>query len=461
MLNKITAFVERHHLLSHDAGKYIVALSGGADSVALLLVLNQLGYDVEAAHCNFRLRGEESDRDEQFVRSLCERLQVQLHLIHFDTKTYADIHQVSIEMAARELRYRYFEQLRQDIGAEDVCVAHHQDDAVETLLMNLIRGTGIHGLTGIRPRNGHIVRPLLCVTRAEIVRFLDSLHQPYVTDSTNLVPDVVRNKIRLEVLPLLQQINPAATENIARTARWMSEAEKVYNDAFNISLFTSPSSLFTPHSSLFTPPSSLFTSPSSLFTSPISTLLTKPSPECFLFELLTPHGFTSSQVEQVFDALKGPSGRVFHSPTHELLIDRDQLIIEERREPFAPMRIPESGLYRLPDGRQFRAETSDEVAVSRDPHCATLDASKVRFPLTLRTVQTGDRFQPYGMKGTRLVSDYLTDRKRTLFEKRRQLVVTDAQGEILWLVGERVAHCYAVTDATRSILRLSFASTAQ
>lgn len=440
MLNKITAFVERHHLLSHDAGKYIVALSGGADSVALLLVLKQLGYDVEAAHCNFRLRGEESDRDEQFVRSLCERLQVQLHLIHFDTKTYADVHQVSIEMAARELRYRYFEQLRQDIGAQDVCVAHHQDDAVETLLMNLIRGTGIHGLTGIRPRNGHIVRPLLCVTRAEIVRFLDSLHQPYVTDSTNLVPDVVRNKIRLEVLPLLQQINPAATENIARTARWMAEAEKVYNDAFNISLFTSHSSLFT---------------------SPISTLLTKPSPECFLFELLTPHGFTSSQVEQVFDALKGPSGRVFQSPTHELLIDRDQLIIEERHEPFAPMRIPESGLYRLPDGRQFRAETSDEVAVSRDPHCATLDASKVRFPLTLRTVQTGDRFQPYGMKGTRLVSDYLTDRKRTLFEKRRQLVVTDAQGEILWLVGERVAHCYAVTDATRSILRLSFASTAQ
>ena len=433
MLNKITAFIERHHLLSHDAGKYLVALSGGADSVALLLVLKQLGYDVEAAHCNFRLRGEESDRDEQFVRSLCEQLQVKLHLIHFDTKTYADIHQVSIEMAARELRYRYFEQLRQDIGAQDVCVAHHQDDAVETLLMNLIRGTGIHGLTGIRPRNGHIVRPLLCVTRAEIVRFLDSLHQPYVTDSTNLVPDVVRNKIRLEVLPLLQQINPAATENIARTARWMAETEKVYNDA--ITLHPSP---FTLHQ-----------------------ILSQPSPECFLFELLTPHGFTSSQVEQVFDALKGPSGRVFQSPTHELLIDRDQLIIEERHESFAPMRIPESGLYRLPDGRQFRAETSDEVAVSRDPHCATLDASKVRFPLTLRTVQTGDRFQPYGMKGTRLVSDYLTDRKRTLFEKRRQLVVTDAQGEILWLVGERVAHCYAVTDATRSILRLSFASTAQ
>ena len=219
MLNKISAFIEQHQLLRHDDAKYIVALSGGADSVALLLVMHQLGYRVEAAHCNFRLRGQESDRDEQFVAELCNKKQTPLHIIHFDTVAYAKLHQVSIEMAARELRYRYFEQLRQDIGADDVCVAHHQDDAVETLLMNLLRGTGIHGLTGIRPRNGHIVRPMLCVTRAEIVGYLDSAHQPYVTDSTNLVPDVVRNKIRLNVIPQLLALNPSASQNIARTAR--------------------------------------------------------------------------------------------------------------------------------------------------------------------------------------------------------------------------------------------------
>ena len=436
MEDSVRRFIDKERLLSADA-MHLVALSGGADSVALLLVLKRLGYSVEAVHCNFHLRGAESDRDEQFVRSLCEKEQIKLHLSHFDTKTYASLHQVSIEMAARALRYRYFEQLRQDVGAGEVCVAHHQDDAVETLLMNLVRGTGIHGLTGIRPRNGHVVRPLLGVSRSDIIGYLDALGQSYVVDSTNLVADVVRNKIRLEVLPLLKTINPAASESIARTARRMAEAEKVYDDALR-----HPLSTFSPSSS-------------SALRVPLSALLSQPSPACLLFELLTPRGFRPSQIEQVQDALQGPSGRVFQSPTHQLVIDRDQLIVEECQEPFAPFRIPESGLYGLPDGRQFRVEQSDEVVVSREAGCATLDAGKVSFPLTLRPVQTGDRFQPFGMKGSRLVSDYLTDRKRTLFEKRRQLVVCDAQGRIVWLVNERVDQRCAIDETTKTILRFS------
>lgn len=432
MLNKITAFIERHQLLRHDGGKYIVALSGGADSVALLLVLKQLGYDVEAAHCNFRLRGEESDRDEQFVKALCLQNKVPLHLIHFDTKAYAELHQVSIEMAARELRYRYFEQLRQDIGAEDVCVAHHQDDAVETLLMNLIRGTGIHGLTGIRPRNGHIVRPLLGINRVEIVSFLDNLHQPYVTDSSNLVPDVVRNKIRLEVLPLLQTINPAASENIAKTAQRMAEAEKVFNASVASFLASVTSTIDT------------------------ADLLKQPSPEYLLYELLTPLGFTPSQVEQTFEALTGPSGRTFQSLTHEVVIDRGRLVVEKRQEPLPTLRIPEPGTYRYHDDRKFRITLSDDVVVSRNPECATLDADKVDFPLNVRPVQAGDRFHPFGMKGTRLVSDYLTDLKQTLFEKRRQLVVCDANGSIVWLVGRRTDQRVAVSAATRQVLVIEF-----
>ena len=174
--NKVKAFIDSD--CSIDASSpVLVALSGGADSVALLRVLLELGYDCRAAHCNFHLRGDESDRDEQFVKNLCQQNDVQLHLIHFDTAEYASLHQVSIEMAARELRYRYFNQLRQDVGAETVCVAHHRDDAVETFLMNLLRGAGIHGLTGIRPRNGHIVRPLLCISRQDILQYLDSIGQ--------------------------------------------------------------------------------------------------------------------------------------------------------------------------------------------------------------------------------------------------------------------------------------------
>lgn len=419
--------------MSADA-LHLVALSGGADSVALLLVSKRLGYRLEAVHCNFHLRGKESDRDESFVCELCKKEDIKLHLIHFDTDTYASAHQVSIEMAARELRYRYFEQLRQDIRADEVCVAHHQDDAVETLLMNLVRGTGIHGLTGIRPRNGHVVRPLLCVNRMEIEAYLHAIGQPFVTDSTNLVPDVVRNKLRLQVLPLLRDINPAASLNIAKTARHMADVETLYN-------------LTVQHMA------DEVTSDGSV---DVEALLQLPAPESVLYELLMPKGFTSAQVEQIFGCLIGQSGRGFSSATHEAVIDRGRLIIEKRNEAMPTMKIPETGTYQYTENLKFRFRETAEVSVSKQADCATLDAEKVRFPLTVRPVQQGDRFQPFGMEGSRLVSDYLTDRKYSLFEKRRQLVVADANGTIVWLVGERVDQRFAVNAATQRVLEIQF-----
>ena len=435
MWNKVAAFIKRWHLLDADK-KHLVALSGGADSVALLLILRGLGYKVEAVHCNFHLRGDESDRDERFVRSLCEKENVALHLAHFDTKTYAKLHHVSIEMAARELRYRYFEQLRLDIGACEVCVAHHQDDAVETLLINLIRGTGIHGLTGIRPRNGHIVRPLLNVSRAEIIAYLDAAGQSYVTDSSNLIPDVVRNKLRLQVLPLLREINPAASVNMARTAHRMAEVERL----FDMSVQAALSEHFKDG------------------TIAIEDILHHPSPECLLHELLSNYAFTPAQVEQVFANLSAPSGRIFQSPTHEVAIDRGRLIVDERRHPMPVLHIPETGTYHYTDSQKFRFEVSDLVQISKSPDCATLDADKVRFPLTIRSAQPGDRFQPFGMKGSRLVSDYLTDRKRSVFEKRRQLVVTDADDHIIWIVGERTDQRFCIESTTQSILYIKIIS---
>ena len=429
--DSVRLFIARERLLAPDA-LHLVALSGGADSVALLLILKRLGYRVEAAHCNFHLRGAESDRDETFVKNLCEAEQIPLHLIHFDTKAYADLHRVSIEMAARDLRYRYFEQLRQDIGADEVCVAHHQDDAVETLLMNLVRGTGIHGLTGIRPRNGHIVRPLLCVSRSDILSFLDAVGQPYVTDSSNLVPDVVRNKLRLNIIPALRELNPAVSENIVRTATLIGEVEKVYNHAVREALAT----LVVDNAI------------------DIQVLLREPSPESLLYEWLMPKGFSSSQVEQIYGCLSGDSGRTFQSSTHELIIDRSRLIVEQCKAELPVLRIPETGTYQYAEAMKFRFQLSDSVTISRVPDTATLDAAKLSFPLTIRPVQTGDRFQPFGMQGSRLVSDYLTDRKRTLFEKRRQLVVTTPDGTILWLVGERTDQRFAVDATTRQVLTI-------
>ena len=442
MWNKVFDFVRKHQLLSRG-GLHVVALSGGADSVALLLILRQLGYRIEAAHCNFHLRGEESNRDEAFVKSLCERLGIPIHLIHFDTREYAVLHQVSIEMAARDLRYGYFRQLCQDIGAETVCVAHHRDDAVETFLMNLLRGSGIHGLTGIRPRNGQIVRPLLCLSRQDIEDYLHSIGQDYVTDSTNLEDDVLRNKIRLRVLPLLKDINPQAKENIDRTANYLLEAEKI----FNISIVRQLEGTVVADAS------------SQMQTVAVSNLLQLPSPETFLHEWLAPYGFNSLQTTQISAHLIGLSGKEFLSSTHVLVTDRDRLVLEPIREAMKPLKMPETGVYAYADNMRIKLEISDSVSISKSDNSITLDAAKVKFPLTVRPVQTGDSFCPFGMEGHKLVSDFMTDRKMTLLEKRRQLVVTDCGGEIVWLVGLRTDNRYKVEKQTSSILRITVAKT--
>ena len=225
---RVTKYIEKEHLFSPD-DKILIALSGGADSVALLYILHTAGYHCEAAHCNFHLRGKESDRDELFVRQLCERMEIHLHTIDFNTTQYATEKHISIEMAARELRYQWFEKIRKECQADVVAVAHHQDDSIETILLNLIRGTGITGLLGIRPRNGAIVRPLLCINREEIIRYLQNIGQDYVTDSTNLEDEYTRNKIRLNLLPLMQEINPSVKNTLIDTSNYLNDVATIYN----------------------------------------------------------------------------------------------------------------------------------------------------------------------------------------------------------------------------------------
>lgn len=439
MIQKVSEFIAKHQLLSHD-DLHLVALSGGADSVALLRILQQLDYRIEAAHCNFHLRGAESDRDEAFVVSLCKKWGVPIHIIHFDTREYANIHQVSIEMAARDLRYGYFRQLSQDIGATTVCVAHHRDDAVETVLMNLLRGSGIHGLTGIRPKNGLIVRPLLGVCREEIEQYLHSIGQDYVTDSSNLVDDVLRNKIRLQVLPLLNEINPKASENISRTAQYLCEAEKIVDDAIakqTKELIQGTSEAFPQNVS-------------------IPQLLKQPSPEVFLHEWLSRYHYNAQQIEQILSHLQGGSGRTFDASDYTLVIDRETLILSPYQEPMKPMKIPEEGLYRFDENISFRILRTKDLTISKANDCVTLDEDSVRFPLTIRPVQTGDRFCPFGMEGHQLVSDFMTNQKRSILDKRQQLVVTDCEGQIIWLVGLRSDHRFRVTEKTSEIISLTY-----
>ncbi len=338
-LKKISDYITSHKLLNMEE-KHLVALSGGADSVCLTLTLKQLGYDIEAAHCNFHLRGEESERDERFCINFCEKNGIKFHIAHYDTISFAKMHKISIEMAARELRYSYFKQLKDDIGAATVCVAHHQNDTVETVLINLIRGTGIQGLTGIHAKNGQIVRPLLCVSRNDIEKELKTVGQDFVIDSTNLEDDVVRNKIRLDIIPLMQKINPSVNESIAKTAERVSEVARAFNSVIEDEA-----------------KQVMNTGENNSISISIDALKTSVSPENLLYHIFKGYGFTPSQIEQIHIAIDSEPGRVFLSPSHQILIDREKIIVEPLSK-FVPksISIPEEGLYIYNEKMKFRVE---------------------------------------------------------------------------------------------------------
>lgn len=421
MWSKVLQYIEKYKLLN-ASDLYIVALSGGADSVALLLLLKDAGFNVHAAHCNFHLRGTESDGDELFCERLCSAENIPFHRAHFDTREYAELHKVSIEMAARELRYRWFEQLREDVGAAGICVAHHRDDSVETIILNMVRGTGVRGLTGIRPRNGHILRPLLCVSRAEIERYLAERGQEYVTDSTNLEDEATRNKVRHHVIPELRQLNVKAIENMQRMAERMQAVEMLLDDCKTRCVRVDSERISIRKCDVLN--------------------------DYLLYELLADYGFNAFQASQIYSSMSaGSVGSVFSSASYDLLVDRDCLLIEPLLKPLKPLVIPETGTYVLDEKHKIRVE-SGGFPVSKEPFVATLDASKVCFPLTVRRVEEGDWMVPFGMKGRKLLSDLMTDLKMSIFDKRKQLVVTDNQGVIVWAVGLRVSQLLAVSVST-------------
>ena len=437
-------FITNHNLLCPNS-QVLVALSGGADSVCLLLMLRELGYQVEAAHCNFHLRSEESQRDEDFVRALCQRLNVTLHVQDFDTEAFARKHHISIEMAARQQRYDWFNQLLQEHNLDVICTGHHRDDNVETLLLNLVRGTGLKGLCGMQPRQGKVVRPLLCLSKADILDYLDQKGEAYVTDSSNLHDDYARNKIRLDILPLLRQINPAADENILTCIENLNEAEKMYRycvDEFCSAALDGPSEL------------------------DIATILRAPSPLSVLHELLSPFGFNRSQIKDIFSSIH-TTGKYFSSPTHRLAVNRDQLLIENNGQRSMVnvqcsmvngQRSMVNGQWSMVNVQCSIEPYTPDFTFEKSADIAYYDADILEGKhLSVRPVHTGDRFSPFGMKGTKLVSDLLTDLKLSIFEKEQQQVLC-ADDEIIWVIGRRSSEKYKVTAATQKVLRVCSAS---
>jgi tRNA(Ile)-lysidine synthase len=419
----IQKFIEEKSLFTLK-DKVLVTLSGGADSVALLRVLLSLGYKCECAHCNFHLRGEESDRDEAFVKSLCEQLSVKLHIKHFETEAYAKTNHLSIEMAARELRYGWFHQLKEERNIAAIAVAHHRDDSVETFLLNLIRGTGIDGLKGILPKNGHVVRPLLQVSRESIIGYLKTIQQEYVTDSTNLEDVYTRNKIRLNILPLMKEINPSVMESVQETSRRLADIAIIYHQN-RVSVLKE----------------SVVQESDNLYRIPIKKILQDVAPASFLYELLSPYGFNVSQIKDVHHCLvHSQSGKRFLSKEWEVIRDREELMIHRKA---SQLDVPELLIEEVKDMASFK--------LPRDKHIACLDADKVIRPLTIRKWKSGDKFIPLGMKGKKNVSDYLTDRKFSVYQKDNQYVVCSGE-TIVWLVDERIDNRFRVTDETERIL---------
>lgn len=418
---KVNRYITDKNLFK-PADKVLVALSGGADSVALLRVLLALGQPCEAAHCNFHLRGEESDRDENFVHTLCQKMGVPLEIIHFDTVSYATEHHVSIEMAARELRYTWFEEVRQQKGCRVIAVAHHRNDSAETVLLNLIRGTGIRGLKGITPVNGVVVRPLLGVDREEIHRYLTDLGQDYVTDSTNLQDEYLRNRIRLHIIPEFQKINPSFLNSLLETADRLAQVEALYCQGVHEAL---KRVLLDEHRM------------------DIEVLQKEVAPKAILYEWLHPFGFNASQLENIFRGLSGESGRWYEAHHWRLLRDRNRLILSPIGAIGATFKLLEE-----------RFPVSESFQVPRNSQKAYLDADRITEVLSLRKWQSGDQFIPYGMKNFKRVRDYLRDRKFSRLEKEELYVVT-AGKSIVWLVGERTDNRFRVTEKTRNILILS------
>lgn len=418
--------------------KYLIALSGGADSVALLLVLKQLGYQTEAIHCNFHLRGEESNRDELFCEQLCKRENIPFHRVHFDTLSYAELHHVSIEMAARNLRYKYFGALMKDLGCQGVCVAHHSNDNVETFLINLIRGTGIAGLVGMQAKNGDVIRPLLHASKEEILHYLSSRHQDFVTDSTNLKSEVVRNKIRLEVVPALATINPSINESILKTISYLNEYNKVLEEALSESISHVLNGNFIS----------------------IQALKEAPSPELLLFKILQPYGFNAAQIEDMARHLSSDAvGKEYRSKSHVILLDRGKIILYPLSVlSFTPVRMPEQGLYRISQQCKLKLaidEMGDFSTISPKKSLACLDADKVKFPLTVRLPKRGERFYPFGMTHSRLISDFLTDLKKNKIEKQSQHIVVDSDDRVVWIVGERIDNRFRIDGNTNRMLSIA------
>jgi tRNA(Ile)-lysidine synthase len=437
MIEELKEFIAENKLIN-ESDRILLAVSGGIDSMVMAHLFVDLKADIGIAHCNFSMRGKESDGDEELVRQFALTNKIPFYTVKFETKKYAAENHISIQMAARDLRYKWFEEIRIKHNYSLISVAHNLNDNVETFLMNLTRGTGIAGLTGMKPESGFIIRPLLFASRIKIAGYCKENHINYREDRSNADTKYTRNKIRHSIIPEFLEINPSFENTIIETAERLNEINEIITDHINkirneISVVNGDTIVYK-----------------------IKSLQSLSPKLTLLFELFRPYGIGKGQLEDLIKLINGRTGN--------LLVTNDFRLFKNRTELVVLKKANDEGYYLeikvIEDFTKYKNCISAEIVkldegftIPESPDIACLDAEKISFPMIIRKWKFGDSFYPLGMKQSKKLSDYFIDKKYSVLEKEKCLIL-ESQGSILWLINDRIDNRFRITKSTKEVLTL-------
>lgn len=436
MLNHFLENIKEKNLLN-TGGKVLLAVSGGIDSMVMLYLFEKSGFDYGIVHCNFQLRGDESDGDEEFVKTQVLIHGVPAYFKRFDTEEYAQINGISIEMAARELRYEYFEKIRVENGYDFIATAHHSDDLIETFFLNLTRKTGIKGLTGIKDKAGKIIRPMLFASRADIEKYASEQYLEFREDSTNSEVVYQRNFLRHKILPLFSTLNPSFKKNLLASIENLKDAEAVYSGYFEVEK------------------QKVVENAADSLIIDIGKLRKSGHPKLLLLEILSELNFNPGVVEEVFQSLVTESGKQFFSKTHRLVKDREKLFITEitgQENRIFYLEADDVQLFE-PFGMTIEKLPAKDFKIRKEQNIACLDLEKLEFPLLIRKWQEGDYFQPLGMTGFKKLSDFFIDEKIPVHQKESTWLLCSGE-KIVWVMGMRIDNRFKINPKTNRVLKI-------
>ena len=423
--------------------KLLLAVSGGIDSMVMLDIFTRSNYKIAVAHCNFQLRGKESDDDEALIKNICQRLTIPFHSVRFETQNDAEAKNISIQMAARDLRYEWFGKLRLKLGYDYIAIAHNANDVVETFFINLSRGTGIKGLTGIKAKTKNLIRPLLPFSRAEIEEYSTKNNIQFREDASNASDKYHRNRIRHNIIPEFQKINPSFLSTMLKNIERMNSLSILLDNE------------------LYIKKQHLITKVNDSFRINIEQLKKEKKTSFILFEIINQYGFNASQVDDIISSLETQPGQEFLSPSYRLIKDRVELIIikneKQRMNDRKYIFEIHEGQGQISDPISLKLEYLEKQPAfkpSRNENIAEVDAAKITFPLHVRKWKLGDYFYPLGMKNKKKLSDYFVDNKFSIVDKENTWLLTSGE-KIIWIINHRIDDRFKITTNTKNILKLS------